>query len=104
MAQQNDVILQKLASQMDELSKAQETKPLRPTPASQFTLTHRFSRPTSRQADVQIKTDTDEIDNPIPPSIGSPKLSSRYKDLLSNSTHNTPMLKRVHFDKPTTIK
>jgi hypothetical protein len=89
---------------MDELSKAREVKPCRPTPATQFTPTHRFSRPKSRQADVQIETDSDEIDNPIPPSIGSPKLSSRYKDLLSNSTHNTPMLKRVHFDKPTTIE
>jgi hypothetical protein len=95
---------------MDELAKAQETRPLRQTPtnhshgASQFTPTHRFSRPTSRQSDVQIDTDIDEIDNPIPPSIGSPKLTGRYKDLLSSSTHNTPMLKRVHFDKPTTIE
>jgi hypothetical protein len=110
IAQQNDIILQKLATQMDELAKAQETRPLRQTPthhshgASQFTPTHRFSRPTSRQSDVQIDTDIDEIDNPIPPSIGSPKLTGRYKDLLSSSTHNTPMLKRVHFDKPTTIE
>jgi hypothetical protein len=42
----------------------------------------------------------DEIDNPIPPPIGSPHLSYKLKD-IEQAINNSPALKRVHFDKDT---
>jgi hypothetical protein len=73
-----------------------------------------MSRVSKKQSnsDVQIRSEADrgteqvrtQTQRPRRNSIGSPKLTGRYKDLLSSSTHNTPMLKRVHFDKPTTIE
>ena len=95
-AQQNDILLQKLASQMDELTKTQEAKLQKSASVTHlFTPLHRFSRSTSKQ--TELHTDDDVIDGSIPPSMDSPKFT--FKTL--NSTNNTPTLKRVHFEKST---
>jgi hypothetical protein len=96
-ARQNDILLHKLSAQMDELSnKTANPEPKRWTSAGQlFTTFGKTSRSSLKNADVSM--DKDEIDNPIPPPIGSPHISYKIRD-LEQALQNSPTAKRVQFD------
>jgi hypothetical protein len=87
---------------MDELSqtdKMARSEPKRWTSAGQlFTTFGKSTPPVPRAQNVSMEMD--EIDNPIPPPIGSPHLSYKLKD-IEQAINNSPALKRVHFDKDT---
>ena len=101
-ARQQDILLQRLSAQMDELSqtdKMARPEPKRWTSAGQLFTTFGKSTPPAPRAQ-NVSMEMDEIDNPIPPPIGSPHLSYKLKD-IEQAINNSPALKRVHFDKDT---
>ena len=102
-ARQQDILLRKLSTQIDEL--AQPDRPARPefkrwTSAGQ--LFNTFGRPVTPAPRVKnVPMEMDEIDNPIPPPIGSPHISYKLKD-IEQAINNSPAPKRVHFNKEST--
>ena len=88
---------------MDELSKSDKTarpESKRWTSAGQlFTPFRRNTTPVPRARNLSM--DSDETENQIPPPIGSPHISYKLKDIEQALT-NSPLSKRVHFDKENT--
>ena len=88
-------LLNQLTTQLDELSKSPHTTPKRWPSIPHFVQPQ--TRPTSQ---TDIKSDSEEVDNPIPPPIGSPHLSYKLKDIENghNSKISSPIIKRVQFE------
>jgi hypothetical protein len=103
----NDILLQKLAAQMDDITKQQQTDIIKESPipkrwSSAVQLAYPFSRmttptPTPR---TTVTTQSDDIDIHMPPPMASPTLSYRPKTLDDTNTstpQTTPTHKRVQF-------
>jgi hypothetical protein len=88
-------LLNQLTHQLDELSKSPHT-----TPKRWPSIPH-FVQPKSRStSQTDLKSESDEVDNPIPPPIGSPHLSYKLKDIENGhiSKTSSPIIKRVQFE------
>jgi hypothetical protein len=95
--QEQEILLNRLSNQLDELSKSPHTSHKRWPSIPHFVQPILKSRSTSQN---ELKNDTDEVDIPIPPPIGSPHLSYKLKDIECghSSVKSSPTIKRVQFE------
>ena len=91
-----DMLLQQLASKMDQLTQSQSAPTSRwPSTPGLFT----FSKAKVTSDDYE-EADNLNSSNPIPPPIGAPHLSYKLKDIESGAFLNksSPICKRVQFE------
>ena len=92
-----NLLLQQLASKMDQLSQSQSAPTSRwPSTPGLFT----FSKAKAQSDDYEEANSLMDISNPIPPPIGAPHLSYKLKDIENGAFLNkcSPITKRVQFE------
>ena len=94
-----DILLQQLASKMDQLSQSQSAPTSRwPSTPGLFTTFHKAK---AQSDDYEEANSTcDSTNNPIPPPIGSPHLSYKLRDIENGhlTLKPSPIVKRVQFE------